>query len=327
MHSRKFFIEAKLKPYKIQEMVFSCLRSKVAYENPNEIRGIFKKNGNRNIFSCNLMTCNPEVHKRVDNVVDQIILDMHSPKADELVPRFYDGNSNKNKKRDSQGYMIWKSNTIYVTFRGTKDICDVMDAVDIRPKKIMKDIYVHTGFFEQFFSIEPKITEDLKDVIHSFPIERIIFSGHSMGGGMAAIASAYYASMFKSIHITCHTFGIPIIGNNQFIKWFEDGVDECIRLEIEEDIIPLIPVNVSFKHIPGGIRLNKKGGVDNLYEIDALNYAEFINKIIKKDELRDITLNHSCEKYIERLMSLKHVRKDIVDKHDLIKKYGMNIEK
>jgi predicted lipase len=318
---RKFCIDAKLKPYKVQEMVFSCLRSKIAYENPSEIKNIFKKNGNRDIFSCKLMSCNNEIKSRVDKVVDNIIDDMHSPILNELVPKFYDGNDNKEKRKDSQGYMIWKSNTIYITFRGTKDIHDVIDAIDIRPKKLMRDIYVHTGFSEQFFSIEPKITQDIKDVMLSFPIERIIFTGHSMGGGMAAIAAAYYASMFKYIHITCHTFGIPLIGNNEFVKWFERGVDECIRLEIEEDLVPYVPINETFKHIPDGVRLKKSGSIDNFYEIEPLNYANFINKILKKEEMRDIVLNHSCERYIERLLSLKHIRKDIIVKEELIDKY------
>lgn len=320
MLSRKIYINAKLKSYKVQEMVFSCLRSKVAYENPREIKDIFRKHGNRDIFSCKLMSCNIEIQKKIENVVDTIINDMHTPICDELVPKFYDGSGNKEKKRDAQGYMIWKSNTIYITFRGTKDICDVIDVMDIRPKKLLKNIMIHNGFYEQFFSIEDAITKDIKEIINLFPIERIIFSGHSMGGGVAAIAAAYYASMFKMMHITCHTFGIPLIGNNEFVKWFDEGVDECIRLEIEEDIVPFIPINSTFKHIPDGVRLKRNGSVDNMYDIESLSYADVIKRLIKKEEINELTINHSCEKYIERLLSLKNIRRDLITNFEFLDK-------
>lgn len=300
----KLSVKAKLKAYKVQEMVFSCLRSKVAYENDIKLSDIFKKNGNRDIFSCKLMSCNTDIKTRIENVVDTIIDNM------DMRPIFYNGFTNIKNKRDAQGYMLWKSNTIYISFRGTSDICDIIDVVDIRPKRLMKDIAVHNGFAEQFFSLEPKITNDIKEIISSFPIERIIFTGHSMGGSIATIAAAYYASMFTKMYITCHTFGTPATGNQSFVDWFKDGVDESTRLEIEEDLVPLIPINKQFHHIPDGVRLKENGDVDNSYEVTYTTYADIISKLLRKSDLHALTVNHSCEKYLERLLSIKYVKKD-----------------
>jgi hypothetical protein len=249
------------------------------------------------------MNCNIDIRSKIEKLVDDIIVDMDNQ------PIFYDGSLNKTNKRDSQGYTIWKKNTIYVTFRGTKDLNDIIDVIDIRPKKLMKDITMHTGFAEQFFSIEPSITEDMKKIIAEYPIERIIFCGHSMGGSIATIAAAYYASLFDDIHITCHTFGSPSVGNESFVNWFKGGVDESTRLEIEEDIVPRIPINKDFKHVPNGVKLKRNGNVDNRFEVQYTTYADLISKLIRKDDFAHITINHSCEKYIERLLSINYVRK------------------
>lgn len=294
--------QAKLKPYKVQEMVFSCLRSKVAYEDLDRIKDVFKKNGSREIFSCKLMSCNMEIRQKIEKVVDDIIADMHNQ------PIFYDGSSNKTKKRDSQGFVIWKKNTIYVSFRGTKDVGDIVDVIDIRPKRLLRDIIVHTGFAEQFFSIEHVISDDIRKIIKEYPIERIVFTGHSMGGAIACIAAAYYSNMFKNIHITCHTFGSPPTGNAAFVKWFNNGVDESTRLEIEEDIVPLIPINKDFKHVPGGVKLKKDGDIEHAYEVMFTSYADILSRVIRKDDFQEVSANHSCERYIERLLAIKYVR-------------------
>jgi len=302
----------KLKKYKLDEIVFSCLRSKIAYEKDIKIKNIFMKNGCRDIFNCNQIKCDSEFNSKIDTVVNKIVEDMNSP-------IFYNTNNLYSKdlySKDSQGYIIWKSNTIYLTFRGSKNINDLINTVNIKPKKINftdfnnnNEIYIHNGFYNKFFSIESKITQDIKEIINNYPIQRIIFSGHSLGGSLAAIAAAYYGCMFKSIFITCHTFGIPLIGNEGFINWFTNNVDESKRIETEEDIVPLIPINNNFKHIPNGIMLKKDGNINNdFYEIKKINYKDFFYKIINSE---DIVFNHSCEKYIERLLLFKNLSNDI----------------
>ena len=305
MLSRQLNITAKLKSYKVQEMVFSCLRSKIAYENPGKIRDIFKKNGDRDIFSCKLMTCNLDIQNKINTVVDTIIDDMYTE------PIFYDGYINKNNKRDAQAYLLYKSNTIYISFRGTNNIGDIIDVIDFRPRTIMKDIVVHNGFYEQFFSIESQITNDIKNIIKLHNIERIIFTGHSLGACVASIAAAYYASMFKDLYITCHTFAMLRTGNDKFVDWFKSGVDECTRIEIQEDIVPLLYINKDFVHIPNGVKLKRSGSVDDkLYESDELGCVDILTTLLKKNELKGITQYHSMEIHIERLLSIKQIRKN-----------------
>jgi hypothetical protein len=149
------------------------------------------------------------------------------------------------------------------------------------------------------------LTSHIRDIVAEYPIERIVFAGHSMGGSLATLASAYYGSIFEYIFITCHTFGSPVIGNDGFVQWFSENVDESTRLEIEEDIVPVIPVNQLFKHVPHGAKLKKNEVVEYDYPDKFMSYAEIIARIFNKKE---VYLNHSCEKYLERLIALKQIR-------------------
>lgn len=283
-------IHPRLKPYKVQELVFSCLRSRVAYDTPAKISSVFRKDGNRDILNCKLMNCNLNIRTKVDVTVNQIVDDMRAQ------PFFY----------DELGFMIWKSNTLYITFRGTKDPKDITKIVNIRPRQFIKDVYLHAGFLDLFLSIEPQLTANIRDIVNSYPIERLVFSGHSMGGSIATLAAAYYGSIFEHIFMTCHTFGSPVIGNLGFVQWYSDHVDESTRLEIEEDLVPLIPVNLNFHHVPHGAKLKKNEQVEYDYPDTFTNYTEIITRLFNT---QSIYVNHSCEKYLERLIALKQIRR------------------
>ena len=296
----------KLKPYKVQERLFSLFRSKISYENEVHIRNIISRK-DLNVFSPNLLSCNKDIRNRMEKLVNSVVDDMQDAQ-----PIFYDGLLNDNNKHDSQGYLIWKNNTIYVSFRGTNDLHDIFDVINIKPKKIFKDAYVHTGFADQFMSIEHNITNDIKSIAKNYPIERLVFTGHSMGGSIASIAAAYYGSLFDNLYITCHTFGTPFTGNDGFIKWFTNMVDECTRLELEHDIVPVIPINKSFHHIPNGVKLKEDGIIDNCYDVVPVSYFEILSKLCKnrQEEINNILFHHSCEQYTEKLLSIKHVRSE-----------------
>jgi len=296
-------ITPKLKPYKVQDLVFSCLRSKVAYDPPDKVRGILKKDGDKNVMGYHLIKqYNEDIHTKVDKIINDVMEDMQGPAI------FYDAMTNIENTRDAQGFMLWKKNTIYVTFRGLHDTYDVFDAFNIRPRKMKDGIVVHAGFADQFFSLEPHITKDIRNIVSCYPIERIVFAGHSMGGSMAALAAAFYGMMYWNIHITCHTLGAPMVGNINFVKWFAKSVDECIRMEIEEDIVPLLPINDGFVHIPNGVRLMTDGNIENYYKSTLLTYSDLFNQVVLKRDLAKVAENHLCERYIERLLSLNHMR-------------------
>jgi hypothetical protein len=221
-------------------------------------------------------------------------------------PIFYDGLKSNKNKRDAQGYIIWDKETIYVSYRGTCDPMDILDNIDIRQKTLFKNIKVHSGFYEQFDSIEPFITSDIKNISKEYPsIKQLVFTGHSLGGSVTSIASPYYGQMFKDrFKIVSHTLGSAPCGNIDFVNWFNSNVDENVRLETEGDIVPYIQIHDDFYHVPNGILIKKDGTLVDQYEIKPYNYFKLASMLINKKTWEQINLDHSCEAYISRLFAL-----------------------
>lgn len=288
---KRFDIKCRLKPYKASELIFSCMRSKLAYLNPVELKAALKT---KKTWECTSARCNPLLKKDVDKMFDTVRND----------PIFYDG-LQSSKKRDAQGFTIWNDNTIYVSYRGTCDIMDALDNIDLRHKCIYKNIKVHKGFYDQFSSIEEKITQDIKDISAEYPIERIVFTGHSLGTSLATISAPYYGMMFKDkFRIIAHTLAGAPCGNINFVNWFSSNVDENVRLEAEGDIVPYIPIHDNFYHVPNGILMKRDGTFVDQYEIKPYSYIKLLSFFFKKEGWEQINYDHSCENYITKLFAL-----------------------
>ena len=82
---------------------------------------------------------------------------------------------------------------------------------------------VHWGILRQFRSVEidfpitEYIDNELKD---NEEIENIIYTGHSLGGGLASIALMSLSHKYPSLKHQCVTFGAPRVGNNHFRNLF-----------------------------------------------------------------------------------------------------------
>jgi Lipase (class 3) len=125
---------------------------------------------------------------------------------------------------------------LYIVIRGSLNTYDWINNFDARRKKIIvnsnskslnKDIYVHNGFY----TIYNNILSDVREIVELFSkkkkINKIIYTGHSMGGAVATITAAHHYSNFshldnfKDIPIFLHTFGCPCVGNTEFYKYID----------------------------------------------------------------------------------------------------------
>jgi predicted lipase len=280
----------RLRPNQASDLVFSCIRSKLAYAESYDIIHAFEnKKQILNLFN----TCNSDIQKDVLNRIDKI---QHKP-------LFYDGSSNST--RDAQGYIIWDDKRLFVTYRGTCCTKDILDNIDIRRKKIFKNIIVHQGYYEQFMSIEEDITRDIKLISDNFNIQELVFGGHSLASAISNISSPYYGQMFKNrFKITSHTCGGAAVGNIDFINWFCSNVDENIRIETEGDIVPYIPFHNDFYHVPNGIKISKTGEMQTQYEIKPYSYLKLLSILLNKQKWHEIYEDHSCENYISSLFAI-----------------------
>ena len=285
---KKFRECSKLKPYKVQEIMFSSYRSSIAYNHPDKLCHILK-----NVETPEMK--NEKIKNKIYNTLCQT--------------------SDNDIKIYPNGFMMWKNNTIYMTFRGIVSSMDWLTATNM--KEIAWDInnhpsaLVHGGFLSYFTDINDTIQTDIETLLREHPIERIIFSGHSMGGALAILASTFYSSLFKNLVITCHTFGAPAIGNDDFIHLFEDNVDEFLRIEYVNDIVPKIPLNDTYLHISNGIVLNEDGYYTCcINRRPMLTYEDmcecvcFPQNIYKEHNI--LKYHNHLEKYIDRLAMEEH---------------------
>ncbi len=278
---------SKLKPYNIQDLVFSSIRSKVAYKNRQELKDLFRFQNNEMEY---LTThCNKGIKGKISKIIDQI-------KTNDV-------------KVYSNGFVIWKENTIYVTFRGIVSSIDWLTATNMN--EIAWDsnnhprAFVHGGFYSYFLEINDELEKDIKQIMDTNNIERIVFSGHSMGGALAILASTFYAAEYRDLVITCHTFGTPAIGNDNFITLFEDNVDDFIRLEYDKDIVPKLPLNTLFKHISNGIVLNDTGYYScSINNNTVLTYEDILNYLCFPPNIYN---HHDNDIYFKTILNIKTV--------------------
>lgn len=180
-------------------------------------------------------------------------------------PNFYSSHN------DCQVYTCKYNKTLCISFRCTEHIEDIFTDLNISrvllnidfPSNLKKNLYVHNVFLKQFESvklnieqeiIEYYINTDKKD--KSVKENKIIFSGHSLGGALATIASLYFKLKYKELNIICITFETPRVGCNDFVKLFNQEITNSYRFVNDNDPIPGFPTAWRFKNVKRLHRLN-----------------------------------------------------------------------
>jgi hypothetical protein len=115
------------------------------------------------------------------------------------------------------------------------------------------------------------------------------------------IAAPYYSSLFRgNKYIACHAFGATTVGNEEFVDWFCKNVNEHYRIECEDDIIPLIPIGDTFKHIPNCLRISDEYFTNN--DDFTRDYVEFAKYLASHhDVCKSFVDLHSCKRYLDIL--------------------------
>lgn len=168
---------------------------------------------------------------------------------------------------------VKEEGSTYIAFRGTKNRNDMRDAVNILPTETEHGS-VHSGFYRKYLDVQ----NELNNLLIEEDSDNIYFTGHSMGGCLALISSVNSFSILPNKNLYCYMFGSPIIGNKMFIDNAEAVLKSLVSIELESDIVPLIPLNPSFKR-PSNVLIMP----DN-------------NNII------NIMKNHSCMAYYKSLL-------------------------
>lgn len=107
-------------------------------------------------------------------------------------------------------------------------------------------------------SIQEDVLKDLRASSHT---NRLLITGISLGGGLAAISyvDIQKSNIFGNVEIV--TFGAPRVGNRNWSKWFDSQI-LTERYFIARDPIAVLPVCLTlicnYKQTGSGIKCNKK---------------------------------------------------------------------
>jgi len=158
---------------------------------------------------------------------------------------------------DCQCYVcIFNKDSILIAFRGSSDFKDwIANANIIKAKMELPDVpdnelpKVHLGFLRQFTSVENKITDYINEILQNDinnTIKNIVYTGHSLGGGLASIALINYSHKYTQLKHMCVTFGAPRVGNKSFKKKFQEKCNFSKRYVNYYDPVPSLPSSLHY---------------------------------------------------------------------------------
>lgn len=146
--------------------------------------------------------------------------------------------------------------TLFITIRGTQSLNDFL--VDIDFVKVyhqsMKYMF-HSGFLSASY----RERSDLLNHLSRYSNCDIYFTGHSLGGAIAAITfnllSIEYRDFLSLRGLdlkSCYTFGMPRYGNSNVVK----DLVTPYQIYNPDDIVPLVPPkSFGYRNVPFEYRL------------------------------------------------------------------------
>lgn len=154
--------------------------------------------------------------------------------------------------------LVWSdSKRLIFAFRGTQvtsgwSWSDILDNILMRLVGVglSNRFSVHEGYLSYFNHLESLVQE----VIQQNPGKRVIFTGHSLGGAVAAVAGSFIDCY------SCYTFGAPKSGDNEFRKFWQTSLARLYRVVHARDIAPKHPRELfGYRHAGELWRISRSG--------------------------------------------------------------------
>ena len=193
---------------------------------------------------------------------------------------------------------ILKENAIYVVFKGSTNIRDIMLGAEamITPKHS----YLHTSYLKKYLKFHNELVFDLQQCLDQFPdgqVDSVVFTGHSMGGSIAAtslwttLTSNELPDKKNVGDLVCLTFGSPKTISVNTAEYWKNNVKH-LSVEHKKDIVPYIPLHKELTTLPNKLTLED---VPNNIQLDHHNpfckyhsanlYKTTVEKYVKTSNL------------------------------------------
>lgn len=173
---------------------------------------------------------------------------------------------------------------VVIAFRGTQENSIQNWIEDLYWKQLdidypgISDAMVHHGFYYSYHNttVRPGVLSAIKTAKELYGDLKIIATGHSMGGAMAAFCGLDLTVNFGAQNVQVMTFGQPRIGNAAFASYYSQLVPNTIRVTNEHDIVPHLPPYYSYfpqktyHHFPREVWLYNIGFGSLVYTVEKL---------------------------------------------------------
>ncbi|CAL2044318.1 unnamed protein product [Caenorhabditis brenneri] len=140
-------------------------------------------------------------------------------------------------------------NAMVLVFRGTTTLFQLIDegiSFFLHPKiqfNVTKGV-VDGYYLNAFYALWNKgMRNDVEMILNEKKDVKVWFFGHSLGGGLASIASSYVAKTYEidGSRTKLVTFGMPRIGDIDLAEAHDELVPDSWRIEHSKDPIPALP--------------------------------------------------------------------------------------
>eukprot|EP01112_Ceratiomyxa_fruticulosa_P022920 TRINITY_DN8553_c0_g1_i1.p1 TRINITY_DN8553_c0_g1~~TRINITY_DN8553_c0_g1_i1.p1 ORF type:complete len:303 (-),score=24.05 TRINITY_DN8553_c0_g1_i1:94-1002(-) len=158
------------------------------------------------------------------------------------------------------GYVGYMDNAIFVVFRGTQGIPDLILDLDFAhftpcsdPLPPVPNCYVHKGFHDSYASVRSQVVAAINLALQKCPTCNVLkITGHSLGGALAVLCAVDMANT-QTLPIQIYNFGQPRVGNDVFVDFYTSllNIDTTWRVVNQRDMVPHLPTMfMGFRHEP-----------------------------------------------------------------------------
>jgi predicted lipase len=155
------------------------------------------------------------------------------------------------------------TNRLYVVFRGSDKPIDWINNVQFRQQIYPygdgnSEVRFHRGFMAAYFAIR----DPLLKVVDQFRDQRIIVTGHSLGGALATIGALdlqYNLGTADNFSFSVYTYGAPRVGNLALVESFNRRVPDSHRFIYGWDVVTRVPREwQGYSHVDQAVQLGNR---------------------------------------------------------------------
>lgn len=155
------------------------------------------------------------------------------------------------------------SDRLYIVFRGSDKPIDWINNFQFRQQIYPysddnPDVRFHRGFMMAYFAVRQQLLE----AMDKFVGQRVIVTGHSLGGALATIAALdiqYNLGNKRDLSFEVYTFGAPRVGNQAMVESYNGRIANSHRFIYGWDIVTRIPRTwQGFDHVAQAIQLGSR---------------------------------------------------------------------